>query len=224
MIDQERKVKLYTAMQKLEAYRQIQNEMGRAVSAVNCRQSDRLLGFFALDQQDVSLEYADEGVFNGPEAVKTIITEVVGAEPKPGEMLDMQLTTPMIEIADDLKSAKCVWWMPGAGSLVQEEGDPMAIWAWGEVAVDFIRTGDDWKIWHLHYFRYMKCDYKKGWVDDTSMINRLNTPLHPMSDATTYHNPYSPTNIRKGIPCAPKPYATYTEADRGWELDVNKNW
>ena len=47
-------------MQKLEAYRQIQNEMGRAVAAFNFRQADRLLSFFALDKADVSLEYADD--------------------------------------------------------------------------------------------------------------------------------------------------------------------
>ena len=225
MIAAERKTALLNAMQKLEAYRQIQNEMGRAVAAFNFRQADRLLSFFALDKADVSLEYADEGVFNGPEAVRAIVNDVVGKEPKPGEMLDMQLTTPIIEIADDLQTAKCVWWMPGAGAIPQEEGDPMAIWAWGELAVTFVQEGDAWKIWKLHYFRYMKCDYKKGWVDDTSMINRLNTPLHPMSDTTTYHNPYSPTNIRVGIPCPPKPYAVYdAEKDKNWELDVNKNW
>lgn len=113
MIAAERKTALLNAMQKLEAYRQIQNEMGRAVAAFNFRQADRLLSFFALDKADVSLEYADEGVFNGPEAVKAIVNDVVGKEPKPGEMLDMQLTTPIIEIADDLQTAKCVWWMPG---------------------------------------------------------------------------------------------------------------
>lgn len=224
MIAEERKKALFNAMQKLEAYRQIQNEMGRAVAAFNFRQADRLLSFFALDKEDVSLEYADEGVFNGPEAVRTIIQEVVGKEPKPGEMLDMQLTTPIIEIADDLQTAKCVWWMPGAGAIPQKGGDPMAIWAWGELAVTFAQEDGRWKIWKLHYFRYMKCDYKKGWVDDTSMINRLNTPLHPMADTTTYHNPYSPASIRVGLPCPPKPYRTYTEADENWELDVNKNW
>ena len=117
MVSTERKEALLNAIQKLEAYRQIQNEMGRAVAAFNFRQADRLLSFFALENEQVSLEYADEGVFNGPEAVKTIIHEVVGTPPRPGEMLDMQLTTPIIEIAEDLQSAKCVWWMPGAGAI-----------------------------------------------------------------------------------------------------------
>ncbi len=158
MITEERKAALLNAMAKLEAYRQIQNEMGRAVSAFNFRQADQLLSFFALDKKDVSLEYADEGVFRGPEAVKAIIQETVGAEPKPGEMLDMQLTTPIIEIADDLETAKCVWWMPGAGAVPGENEDPTAIWAWGELAVTFICEEGIWKIWKLHYFRYIKCD------------------------------------------------------------------
>lgn len=224
MIEESRKKALLNAMQKLEAYRQIQNEMGRTVAAFNFRQADVVLSHFALQTEGVSLEYADEGVFNGAENVTAIIKEVVGAAPKAGEMLDMQLTTPMIEIADDLQTAKCLWWMPGAGAIPQENEDPMAIWAWGELAVDFIQEGDAWKIWHLHYFRFMKCDYHKGWVDDTSMINRLNTPLHPLADASTYHNPYAPTAIRDGLPCAPKPYETWTEKDLHWELDRNKNW
>ena len=56
---------------------------------------------------------------------------------------------------------------------------------------------NEWKIWHLHYFRFIRCDYEKGWVKDTSMINRLNTPMHPLSKPTTYHNPYSPLSIRE---------------------------
>ncbi len=224
MIESERKQALFAAVKKLEAYRQIQNEMGRAVAAFNFRQADRLLEFFALDREDVSLEYADEGVFRGSEAVKTIIREMVGRKVEPGEMLDVQLTTPIIEVAEDLQSAKCLWWVPGAGALPREGEDPQAVWVWGELAVTFIPEGDTWKIWKLHYFRYLKCDYKKGWVEDTSMIHRLNTPLHPLADATTYHNPYSPLSVRAGIPCPPKPYETYGEKDEHWELDVNKNW
>ena len=224
MITLERKQALYNAMQKLDAYRQIQNEMGRTVAAFNFRQAEVVLSHFALKTNGVRLEYADEGVFRGAEAITAIINEALGKPAKPGEMLDMQLTTPIIEIADDLKTAKCLWWMPGAGAIPQAEGDPMAIWAWGELAVDFVVEDGAWKIWHLHYFRYMKCDYHKGWVDDTSMINRLNTPMHPLSEVSTYHNPYSPSAIRDGLPCAPRPYVTFTDADELWELNRDKNW
>lgn len=209
-------------MQKLEAYNEIQNEMGRLIAAVNFKQAERVLSHFALSREDVSLEYADEGLFEGPEAVRTIISEVLGTPAKPGEMVDIQLTTPMIEVAGDLKTAKAVWWCPGAGSMLKEEGDPEAIWLWGMIAADFVYEDNTWKVWHLHYFRYIKCLYSKGWAEDTSLINRLNVPVHPLAKPIIYHNPYSPLGIRDGIPACPRPYETYTEKDKRWWLNRDK--
>jgi len=231
MIDTERKRKLIHSIARLEAYQEIQNLMGRTMAAFNFRQAERVLENFALDQPSVWLEYADEGVFEGPAAVKAIVRDVLGAPPAPGEMLDLQLTTPMIEVAKDLKTAQAVWWCPGAGAIAHPDKDPEAIWVWGMIAADFIVTqadqgdpshgfGGDWKIWHLHYFRFIKCLYDKGWVEDTSLINRLNTPLHPHAKPTTYHNPYSPLSIRDGIPACPRPYDTFTTS--GWMLERDK--
>jgi len=220
MVPDDRRTRLVSSINKLHAYQEIQNEMGRVIAAFNFRQADGILSRFALDRPDVSLEYADEGVFRGPEAVSTIINEVVGKQPRPGEMLDIQLTTPIIEIADDNQSAEALWWCPGAGAMISAGGDPEAIWAWGMLAADFVPEAETWKIWHLHYFRYIKCSYDKGWTNDTSLINRLNVPMHPLSAPSTYHNPYSPLSIRDGLPAAPRPYKTYGGV--GWMLDRDK--
>ncbi|PYG90278.1 SnoaL-like protein [Ruminiclostridium sufflavum DSM 19573] len=220
-ISQERRENLKSAIKRLEAYQEIQNNMGRCMAAFNFRQADKVLDYFALGQEDVSLEYADEGVFKGINAVETIIKEVVGAEPKSGEMLDLQLTTPMIEVAEDIKTAKALWWCPGAGAIPEEDKDPKAIWCWGMIAADFIFENNNWKIWHMHYFRFIKCDYDKGWVKDTSMLNRLNTPVHPLSSPSTYHNPYSPLSVREGIPACPRPYKTWT--DSSWMTEKDKS-
>ena len=220
MADQDRKEKLLRSLERLEAYQEIQNQMGRMIAAFNFREARKVLSFFALDCPDVSLKVADEGVFEGPEAVTAIVMETVGKEPLPGEMTDIQLTTPIIEVAQDGQSARAVWWCPGAGTLVPGEAQtgtsnaPRAIWLWGDIGADFVKTGETWKIRHLHYFRVIKCAYEKGWVEDTSMINRPNTAMHPLSKPATYHNPYSPLAVRYGIPAAPYPY----ETDRG------ENW
>ena len=221
MTERNRKEELLLALNKLEAYHEIQNEMGRLTAAFNFHQKERVREHFAMELADVSLEYADEGRFEGPEAVDAALEELLGGEAKPGEMLDLQLTTPMIEVADDGKTAKCVWWCPGVGACTDEEG-AHALWIWGQTAVDFIRLQEAWKVWHLHYFRLIKCSYEKGWVEDLSRINRFNTPMHPKSLPSTYHNPYSPLSIRDGIPCPPRPYHTYTQADRFWELNRDK--
>lgn len=225
MIEEQRKKALFRTLKKLEAYHEIQNQMGRTIAAFNFREKEKVLSHFALEEKDVSVEYADEGVFQGREAVEELLEMLIGRPSKPGEMVDLQLTTPMIEVADDLQTAKCVWWVPGAGAVRKTENDqedPEAIWIWGEISVDFIAEKDEWKIWHLHYFRTIKCSYEKGWVEDTSMINRLNVPFHRLAKPGIYHNPYSPLSIRDGIPAMPLPYETYTEKDIGWELRRDK--
>lgn len=220
MISMERKKELLNKIQRLNSYHEIQNTMGRATAALNFQNAEELLSYFALEQEDVNLEYADEGLFIGKEAVSAAIHDLIVRPKQKGYLLDMQLTTPIIEVAKDNQTAKAIWWCPGIQALPQEEKDPKALWCWGNIAVDWINVDGVWKIWHFHYFRVMHCDYEKGWVDDLSMINRPNTSMHPLSNPTTYHNPYSPLSIRDGIPACPKPYETYDDAE--WMLKRDK--
>ena len=222
MTEKERRDDLFRKIRKLTAYREIQNLMGRLTASLNFQRADELLSYFALDRNDVCLEYADEGVFEGREAVEAVVRDIIVKPLAPGYMLDMQLTTPMIEVADDGLTAKGLWWCPGISAEPSEGSDPQAIWNWGMTGADFILEGTEWKVWHLHYFRFIRCDYHKGWTEDTSMANRLNTPMHPLSRPTTYHNPYTPLSVRDGIPACPRPYVSYEESDRNWMLNRDK--
>ncbi|MBP3891248.1 MAG: nuclear transport factor 2 family protein [Solobacterium sp.] len=219
MINLERKEKLRNQMIRLEAYNEIQNQMGRFTAAINYKEM-KCMSFFSNEREDVSLEYADEGIFVGREAIQTFLSESIGKGYEEGELIDFQLTTPIIEVAKDVKSARAVWWSPGITSLAKENNNPQPIWLWGEVAVDFVYENGQWLILHLHYFRTVKCDYHKGWVEDTSMINRPNIPMHPLAQPTTYHNPYHSKAIRYGIPAAP--YAYETEDGANWMLRNDK--
>ena len=119
MVTTERKEKLLRDIARLQAYQDIQNQMGRMIAAFNFREAEKVLSYFALDLEDVSLDVADEGVFEGAEAVTAIVRETVGRAPKPGEMTDIQLTTPIIEVAGDGQSSRGLWWCPGAASMVE---------------------------------------------------------------------------------------------------------
>ena len=135
-------------------------------------------------------------------------------------MSDLHLAAPIIEVSGDGKTAKGQWVCPGIGALPKPKEDPQAIWNWGIIAADFICERNQWKIWHLHWFRLMKCDYELGWVKDTSMENRLNKPLNPLSKPSTYHNPYNRYTVRECIPAIPKPYQKYDGVD--WMLSKDK--
>ena len=166
---EEKRESIYGKLNKLKAYREIENLMGRCMFAFNYHQKDAVLAYLAMEEPDVSVELADEGLYVGPEAVREYADFKIPAEIQAGELTDVHISSPILEIAGDCKTAKGLWLCPGEGALVHENADPQAIWMWGSMAVDFKLVGDEWKIWHLHYFRLMKCDYQQGWVKDTSL-------------------------------------------------------
>ena len=64
------------------------------------------------------------------------------------------LTTPIIEIAGDGKTAQGMWYTPGFGPIERENYDPkdgplQGEWIYEHYAVDFIKEDGKWKIWHM---------------------------------------------------------------------------
>lgn len=220
-VSEARKAALVKAVKTVLACQEISNLMARFMTAMNYKQPEEVLACFALQQQDVSWEFADEGVFQGPDAVRQIIYETIGKPFQVGEMLEQHLNTPAIEVAGDLKTAKGFWRAPGFGAIPQVQMLPVAIWNWDVLAADFIHDGATWKLWHGHSFRFVKARYHEGWVDDLRLINRPNIPVHPLAKPATYHNPYTPLSIREAIPAVPIPYETWTGSD--WMLERDKS-
>lgn len=202
-------------LQRLQAFEAIQNSAGRLAVAADWRQPEAVLQEFALDRPEVCFEYADEGVFRGEPAIRAAVFTAL--QPlKTGEMLEMQVASPMIEVAQDLKSARALFATSGYGAAPQQGGLPVATWNWGTLAADYVLCAEaSWKILNAHYFRFIECSYQGGFVDDLSRIHRSH-PMHPMAEATTYHHPYSPLAIRQAIPAAPQPYESYNGS--GWML------
>ncbi len=220
MITAERKQAFLKKAERVSAYREVRNLMAEAADALNCLSAERIRSCLVWDAS-LWIEFADEGRFIGPEAVDELLAYLLSGAPGSAGQLDLMLTTPIIEISGDGKTAQGVWWCPVPMTIREADGKEQAVWAWGTIAADFLRCGTEWKIWHLHYFRVFKCRYADGWVDDLSMINRLNLPALPHSQPLSYHNPYSPLSVRDGIPAAPRPYESYT--DSAWMTETRKD-
>lgn len=75
------------------------------------------------------------------------------------------LTTPLVEVADDCKTAKALWMSPGleTGGHV---GDLAGSWAWEKFYVEFICQDDKWYIWHFHQIDILCSFFYKSWTDD----------------------------------------------------------
>ena len=65
-----------------------------------------------------------------------------------GQLLLHVTTTAVIEVAEDGQTAKCFWYSPGLVAETGQKGNAI----WEAYGVDFVKEGNDWKIWHLHMF------------------------------------------------------------------------
>ena len=66
-----------------------------------------------------------------------------------GALLMHSLTTPLVQVADDGKTAQGMWYSLGQVTNAGPDGTASGSWMHERYAVDFIKEGDDWKIWHF---------------------------------------------------------------------------
>lgn len=135
-------------------------------------------------------------------------------QPQMGKNLaEHPLTTPVIQVAKDGKTAKALWWSPG-----MERGG----WAYGKYGVDFVKEDGEWRIWHLKWFRIFITPFNQSYTesqDPTAAGDRK--PDKPVR----YHKPFNSDKwTGEPIPPAPKPYETWTTKDEDWMFSIDENW
>lgn len=131
-----------------------------------------------------------------------------------GTMNVHTLTTPIIEVAGDGKTAKGVWMSPGHVTQLLG-GDLVATWTWEKYAVDFVKENGKWKIWHFHVYTDFSTPFEKSWLEN-SLEPKLPSafppdfpkPVKPMSDE---YPQYSPFTNPKDLPRPPEPYETFED-------------
>jgi len=67
------------------------------------------------------------------------------------------ITSGVVEVAGDRKTAKGVWYTPGA---IGGAGGLMGLWE--RYGVDFVNENGEWKIWHLHVYTDFGYSLKSG--------------------------------------------------------------
>jgi len=204
---------------RLRSVTDIQNLMGRYTVNHTPKNIGSHVELFAMHRADVSVEIGDRGVYVGAEAVRRLFQDEF-AMALEGNLLIHYLATPMIEVSGDGLTAKGVWRSPGIEAVAPPDGGlPVALWSFGAYACDFVFDDGRWQIWHLHWFRTTKCSFSDGWVNDLSMA-RSEAIAHPDVQATSYHNPYTPSSVQDSIPPCPEPFETWTHVD--WAIEEQR--
>ena len=127
------------------------------------------------------------------------------------------LSSPVIEVAADGKTAKGLWHCQGAYNDVETCG-PVANWTWGYFAADFVRAEDGWKIWHLSYTNDVDCICGQSWgkekqplpeLPEFAELGEFKYPEYTVSK--TIRTLYTPVRPHTDAPRIPEPYNTFAD-------------
>lgn len=157
-------------LDRLEWRRQIRNVMGRISHDYSIKQeadvydrywskrSDVALGInegFYVGSDSVSGYYAALGkeIALSSQLIQAKFPDALGEKTAKecygvGMMTYLPFDSQVIEIAGDGKTAKGIWNVRGSYCKLTSAG-PISYWTYGWAAVDFVREGEEWKLWHM---------------------------------------------------------------------------
>lgn len=203
---------------KLEAQEACRNIMGRSSYYRTAFRHKEYMELWAKREDDCLV--TPWGTYRGYEGVKACYLKDIGDRSDPevfetikGAVIMHEIDTEVIEVAEDLQTAKAVFLSQGHDTYVDrtKKETVHAKWAWEKYSVDFIMEGGQWKIWHMRIYPLFKSEFGEGWADKTEYIPEAFTFPHAEPEKTAWHydrNELYPANEPK----LPKPYVTFDES------------
>lgn len=188
-------------LERLEAAHEIQNVMSKYEYYHAAGMPDEIIALWAKKTPGVRIEI-NRGIYDG---LKGVTTFTMGTAKKGVGQLHLHtLSTPVIEVAGDGKTAQAVWVSPGI-----ETSPDNATWTWLKYGVDFVKEDGEWKFWHVHYYRIFSAAPGQSWTE----VAPPTPKTAPDADRpATFHAGYTTTTVQENLPVPPVPYASWDES------------
>ena len=231
----------YTPQQLIDRcllIREAQNVVGSALHYDMLAKFDEIFDKFWAQNEEVCLGVND-GYFQGAEAVKgyyaqkTENAKIITAflmEKWPDKFADMtaedaygagyvkgnDFHTPIIEVAEDMKSVKCLFQVQSANTNITPKG-PLSYWNLSYLGVDLVREGDQLKIKNLLWVNDIDHPVAEPWTEPTkypdlpefAALAELKQPVPNVP--RTLLEAYYPGRPFPKYPEMPEPYTTLAE-------------
>ena len=127
------------------------------------------------------------------------------------------ITTPLIELAEDRKTAKGLFYAMGAEFDFGPSGRE-ANMSWGRLGVDFTKEDGKWKIMHLVFAEDFNAPLGTGWADEKeqlsshSVFGKLGEYKFPEPNIPqSVHERWHETRPLQAFPPMPVPYDTFAD-------------
>jgi hypothetical protein len=208
----DRVAKLEHEVELAEAARECRN-IGNMYQTFHGKQTTSETHLYALKTPDSRVEML-WGIYDGPNSIiKWKTLEGYGAAPK--KIVNLPSSphaqcTPIIEVAKDGRTAKGLWLMfayyPGQ-------------WAASQLAVDFIKEDNAWKIWHYTTVGLIFSPFEKGWHRENSGViermqemNKARPPELQTDRPPSYPWMWGADEYFQNIPPVPESYEVWDES------------
>jgi len=134
-----------------------------------------------------------------------------------GSLIMHTLTTPIIEIAGDGKTAKGMWYSPGEITEVAPDGGTITMWMWEKYGADFAKEDGKWKLWHIHMYTDFAIPPGQNWADPNANRNPFavgdtveRPPEMNFDIVVETYKQWGPTTVPQMVPM-PEPYETFSK-------------
>lgn len=177
------------------------------------------------------------GVYSGYESIERLYRYAIPTEEddvrRTNELHIFPTYSQVIQIAEDGKTARAVWYAGGAesGKILPPDAAGLlewenvsGCWSWKTMAADFIAEDGQWKIWHLHAYNIFLTDFYKSFADGEALkpeevfksYYRTDGRGAPDLPPTTAWHYAADAVFSDGQPELPEPYGSFAEIGRGY--------
>jgi hypothetical protein len=171
---------------------------------------------FARKTPGVKAEIVESGVFHGIEGVKKVFIDMLGKLYNyEGNCAVHELTTPVIQVQKDGKTAKGMWYTWGANTFLDPVKGVIAIWQVIKYNHTFVKEDGKWKFLDYRAHLVFRSSFEKGWVEEpviqgSTIKGPKEAEAIKPDEPTSFHQPYpGKKGYYPGLPLPPE----YVELD-----------
>lgn len=203
------------ALARIRADHDVRNLAARFVLSLKGGLFEEAYKCFALETEGTQATIEKYGVYQGKESLHAYFVDYyskIGGSA--GCFIEHELTTPVVEIAEDNNTAKAMFVSEGVlavapGDWMETHDASRSLWQIGPWYMEFVKENGEWKIWKLTIYDEVETPYELSWSefsDHASVVNadapKADGSCEDVNYFTASRRPY----LHQEPPC---PYAAY---------------
>ncbi len=132
-----------------------------------------------------------------------------------GCMNQHPVSTPLVELSGDGKTARGLWYCIAQETVSRPDGTAQALWVAEKMGVDFVKEDGKWKIWHLVIANDFTNEAGEDFSEQSAYLPEGQDPVKvefgsPTIPMLTHDRAF---NWCDNYPPEPKPYYSYSDAE-----------